>query len=556
MRLLGSSEHFTCWATEDYKTTNKFVYHLWQNADTLGLGEVWGDPSVQTPYCTHSKMHWDKAASKCDNAYTQFWFLKKVDGAKYKAGDLMQPAVREAFKAMRRKGAALLDCMTDTNGECLNSHDQFYNTSTFTNIENADEIRALAEQVLDCEVVQKVQLGPFVPMLFAKGGSRVQETVKPIDPKRRSFDYNENMMEQLNVQACDIMNRVDLGMYKDSIVKDGRIVADFPEGVNLNFGGSLLKSVTSFEGLPGRLPEQVSLNQIGVSDFTGSPDFSGVASLDMLNCDNLESFVGFKKISDGARIYVSGKNLGSLDGAPSNAGSVEIGYSALSDAQMRQYAYYLALKGFSTPGSAAAKFVEAHTNEYGNYRERPLEDDVDALRPAATAVRARLDGMHGKYVPRVKFHNNDVIGDDPYATRRSVRDNVEKYHERLEDMLGLKFCDALYPIAENQLWADLENGVAFEDRMERPVEDREEVADAVRFFQDDCYYQWEGGGETAYKWLFPDEFAMLRHGSIPKSDTDNDIRRDISTIAKLVRNKTGVGSLDGVTIENCVEKRK
>lgn len=75
---MGFTEHIMCWCTEDYETTNKFVYQLWQNAKTLGRGDVYGDPSLQTPYCTHSKQHWDDYSEGFDR-YQQFWFLVRFD---------------------------------------------------------------------------------------------------------------------------------------------------------------------------------------------------------------------------------------------------------------------------------------------------------------------------------------------------------------------------------------------------------------------------------------------------------------------------------------------
>ena len=64
------TEHVVVWATRDYETTNKFVYHLWQNAKTLGRGDVYGDPTEQTPYCTHSKNHWDDYSEDFGKDYT------------------------------------------------------------------------------------------------------------------------------------------------------------------------------------------------------------------------------------------------------------------------------------------------------------------------------------------------------------------------------------------------------------------------------------------------------------------------------------------------------
>ena len=77
--LFDSSEHVMCWWTRTWKSTNKFIFQLWQNAETLENGGVFGDPERQTPYCTHGRSHWNDY-SKGNPDYTQYWFLKKPEG--------------------------------------------------------------------------------------------------------------------------------------------------------------------------------------------------------------------------------------------------------------------------------------------------------------------------------------------------------------------------------------------------------------------------------------------------------------------------------------------
>lgn len=102
--LLASTEHVMCWFTRTYESTNKFVYQLWQNSETLGRGDVYGDPTEQTPYCTHSRQHWNDY-SEGDEYYTQYWFLKKPEGEfDWTDGDLRRENVVRIFNAMKGMG--------------------------------------------------------------------------------------------------------------------------------------------------------------------------------------------------------------------------------------------------------------------------------------------------------------------------------------------------------------------------------------------------------------------------------------------------------------------
>lgn len=69
IRIVSFTEHVVCWQTQGYETTNKLVYQLWRNPETIGRGDVYGDPNEQTPYCTHSKRHWDDYAEKFGDRY-------------------------------------------------------------------------------------------------------------------------------------------------------------------------------------------------------------------------------------------------------------------------------------------------------------------------------------------------------------------------------------------------------------------------------------------------------------------------------------------------------
>ena len=129
IRLADSTSNIMCWATKGYETTNKFIYQLWQNAETLGRGDVYGDPSVQTPYCTHSKEHWDDY-SQGDPDYTQYWYLMKPSATgdetefEYAPGDLTDGNVVSIFKWLEGKGPEVLVAMNDTFGDLLDKEDQ------------------------------------------------------------------------------------------------------------------------------------------------------------------------------------------------------------------------------------------------------------------------------------------------------------------------------------------------------------------------------------------------------------------------------------------------
>ena len=124
IKVIGFTDHVICWSTEGYETTNKFVYQLWQNSKTLGRGDVYGDASEQTPYCTHSKEHWDDYSHDYAR-YKQFWFLSRMLGEDLtvEKGDLTNGNVVALFNEMRGEGAIRLIAMTDTGNDFLDRND-------------------------------------------------------------------------------------------------------------------------------------------------------------------------------------------------------------------------------------------------------------------------------------------------------------------------------------------------------------------------------------------------------------------------------------------------
>ena len=124
--LFDSSEHVMCWRTRTWKSTNKFIFQLWQNAETLGNGGVFGDPEHQTPYCTHGRSHWNEYA-RGNPDYTQYWFLEKPEGEfDWTPGDLSNENVRKIFDAIEGKGPELLIAMDDSNCDDLRDRNDEY----------------------------------------------------------------------------------------------------------------------------------------------------------------------------------------------------------------------------------------------------------------------------------------------------------------------------------------------------------------------------------------------------------------------------------------------
>lgn len=176
--ILASTQDVMCWFTRTYESTNKFVFQLWQNAETLGRGDVYGDPTKQTPYCTHSKEHWDNY-SDGDPDYTQYWFLKKPEGnLDFTPGDLSKANVVRDFNAMKGKGAELLLAMDDTKGDFLDRNDQGN-----YNVEHFDQIAKIEmKDILDIDVPMKdwVEDGVFsVPEKLRKSSFLIPDIVIP-----------------------------------------------------------------------------------------------------------------------------------------------------------------------------------------------------------------------------------------------------------------------------------------------------------------------------------------------------------------------------------------
>jgi hypothetical protein len=77
---------------------------------------VWGDPTDQTPYCTHSKNHWDDYSEGFGEDYTQYWFLERFPkDVEFSVGDLSDPTVIKIYNKMVGRGNELLIGQADSD---------------------------------------------------------------------------------------------------------------------------------------------------------------------------------------------------------------------------------------------------------------------------------------------------------------------------------------------------------------------------------------------------------------------------------------------------------
>ena len=148
--LYDSSEHVMCWWTKTYKSTNKFIFQLWQNAKTLGNGGVFGDPEHQTPYCTHGRTHWNDYSRGNPN-YTQYWFLEKPEGEfDWTSGNLSNENVRKIFDSIEGRGPELLIAMDDSNCDDLRDrNDEYVNEVQY--LAYGDEIDKIDRKIREYE---------------------------------------------------------------------------------------------------------------------------------------------------------------------------------------------------------------------------------------------------------------------------------------------------------------------------------------------------------------------------------------------------------------------
>ena len=217
IRIVGLSSNLVCWATKGYETTNKFVYQIWRNDKTLGRGDVYGDPDEQTPYCTHSRQHWDDYAEGNPD-YQQFWFFERLDNKSafgkclddiekgfgkvpdfekvvselhYKIGDLNDPEVVRIFNCMPYTQATLV-CQNDTGGDLLDREDD---SAGFENLPFGNQVK----QIMD-KYFKVYEIGAPVSI----GGREF--TITNMDPDESEGDSSKFI--------CPVGERVDIPSIK------------------------------------------------------------------------------------------------------------------------------------------------------------------------------------------------------------------------------------------------------------------------------------------------------------------------------------------------------
>ncbi len=147
--ILGSSENVVVWFTRTFESTNKLVFQLWQNEETMDRGDAYGDKYSQSPYCTHAKKHWDSYAEDFHD-YMQYWYLEKIRGVSYPTGDLSSPGVATAFNAMKGRGPELIIAMNDSGNDFLDDNDRSFDLR-FSQLRNGlgDEVEFLSNTLFE-----------------------------------------------------------------------------------------------------------------------------------------------------------------------------------------------------------------------------------------------------------------------------------------------------------------------------------------------------------------------------------------------------------------------
>lgn len=201
IKLVGFSEHVMCWSTRGYETTNKFVFQLWQNEKTLGRGDVYGDPTEQTPYCTHSKEHWNDYSDGNPN-YEQYWFLKKPDDdLTYVEGDLSNENVVHIFKSLKGHGKDLLIAMNDSNEDFLNKYDEEFDD--FRALEYGNEVKKINNKILD--------------IIYKKYNNDVNEILSNVDIIKYKTIPNRLMRKITSIIIPNNVKSIDDDAFSDCV---------------------------------------------------------------------------------------------------------------------------------------------------------------------------------------------------------------------------------------------------------------------------------------------------------------------------------------------------
>lgn len=205
--ILGSSKHVVVWYTRTFESTNKFVFQLWQNAETMDRGDAYGDRLSQSPYCTHAKNHWDRYSGGRRD-YMQYWYLRKLQGVAYPTGDLSNPGVATAFNEMEGFGPGLIIAMNDTDNDFLDDDDMHF--SKFSRLRDGlgDEVESLSKTLFDIQCHEIVRLSYSMGEWTEYGGTKEACLVLPAGMSPRTNNSKTARAVLFNDATCTTLPRI------------------------------------------------------------------------------------------------------------------------------------------------------------------------------------------------------------------------------------------------------------------------------------------------------------------------------------------------------------
>ncbi len=308
IKVLGFTEHVVCWSTEGYETTNKFVYQLWQNSKTLGRGDAYGDASEQTPYCTHSKEHWDDYSHGYAR-YKQFWFLRRPigEGLTVEKGDLTNGSVVAMFNELLGEGPVRLIAMTDSGNDLLDHNDQ--------HVENAEklfrgnEISKLMDELFVKKGLPVVSIGGCDVIISGRGYRLV--------PKEDLKDDEDEKDDTIEVLHTDLSIDIDDFVKKSDCIHGISSLEGCPRVVDGDFFVSRQPHLKSLIGSPYKVTHSVKIQDCsGLKSLEGFPKDVGSEGgyVEINNCDSLVGLNGFPKSFGGYVEIRNCKSISTIDG--------------------------------------------------------------------------------------------------------------------------------------------------------------------------------------------------------------------------------------------------
>ena len=266
--ILGDSGKVVCWYTRTFESTNKFVFQLWQNAETMDRGDAYGDKTEQSPYCTHARNHWNSYSGN-DPDYMQFWFLEKIPGTMYPFGDLSDAGVAKAFNAMRGRGPDVIVAMNDTNNDFLDDNDENFDSFDELRDDLGSTVEFLSERlfVSSKNYVWNLRWDDDEGWIESKNETDDGKLVPKAFSKQDGDDGYMRQVEQLSIISPTLTEIPPL--------PKGYIVSD-----ETRFTTVFCKSLKSLDGLPDRADG--SLYGLGMTGFADSGlAISGCKSLNV-----------------------------------------------------------------------------------------------------------------------------------------------------------------------------------------------------------------------------------------------------------------------------------